>query len=75
MQIQDYENIFKYKLYLPVVYVTNWMLMILGPFYFPVYYQRYYLTALTYLTVRSVMTFLWTIIGTLKANSLLNSYQ
>lgn len=35
MDIQDFEGNFKYKLYLPVLYGFNWLLMIFGPFYFP----------------------------------------
>lgn len=71
MDIKDFENNFKYKLYLPFVYVANWVLMLTGPFYFPSLYQRYYLCAIAYLAVRSIMTFLWTLIGCHKANFLL----
>ena len=75
MDIRDFEGNFKYKLYLPSVYILNWMLMIVGPFYFPVEYQKYYLIAIFYLTLRSSMTFLWTFIGTIKSHRLLNKYE
>lgn len=49
--------------------------MIIGPFFFPVGYQKYYFATISYLTFRSVMTFIWTVIGCYKANVLLNQYE
>ena len=72
MEIKDFENNFKYKLILPIVYVTNWILMVIGPFFFPIWYQQYYFVTISYLTFRSVMTFIWTVIGSFKAAFLLN---
>ena len=75
MDIKDFENNFKYKLILPIIYITNWILMIIGPLFYPVQYQQYYFITITYLTVRSIMTFLWTTIGTYQAHYLLNKYE
>ena len=75
MDIRDFENNFKYKLILPIIYVTNWILMVTGPFFFPVGYQKYYFVTIAYLTVRSIMTFLWTVVGSYKAYCLLNKYE
>jgi hypothetical protein len=75
MDIRDFEDNFKFKLYLPVLYAVNWALMILGPFLFPLHYQTYYLCAFAYLAFRSVMTAIWTTIGCFSTNKLLNTKQ
>ena len=75
MDIKDFQNNFKYKLILPFIYVTNWILVIIGPFIFPVQYQKYYLVMIIYLTFRSVMTCTWTFIGFIKAHALMNKYE
>ena len=49
--------------------------MVTGPFFFPVGYQKYYFVTIAYLTVRSIMTFLWTVVGSYKAYCLLNKYE
>ena len=49
--------------------------MVIGPLYFPVQYQKYYFVTITYLAIRSIMTFLWTIIGCYKANQILNRFE
>lgn len=72
MDIRDFEGNFKFKLYLPILYIINWALMIFGPFYFPLNYQTYYLCAMGYLAFRSVMTAIWTAIGCFRTHQLLN---
>ena len=74
MDIKDFQNNFKYKLILPFLYITNWILLIVGPIFFPIQYQQYYLIMISYLTFRSVMTFIWTVIGAVKAHTLMNRF-
>jgi hypothetical protein len=47
--------------------------MLVGPFFFPVFYQHINFVLILYLAVRSSVTFTWTLIGVVKAHRLLNS--
>lgn len=54
MDIRDFENIYKYKLILPALYIISWICMFLGPSLFPVVYQRICFIILCYLAVKVV---------------------
>lgn len=41
MDITDFDGNQKFKYIVPSVYIINWILIITGPFFFPVYYQYY----------------------------------
>jgi hypothetical protein len=41
MDLKDYEGVEKFKYIVPSIFILNWILMIIGPVYFPVNYQYY----------------------------------
>jgi hypothetical protein len=41
MDIRDFDGNYKYKFIVPCFYVFSWIIMITGPFFFPVYHQYY----------------------------------
>lgn len=41
MDFSDFNGNLKFKCIVPAVYILNWVLMVVGPIYFPVYYQYY----------------------------------
>lgn len=75
MDIKDFQDNLSYKLYLPNIYIFNWILMFSGPFYFPKFYENYCLYTISYLAFRSTMTFLWTLIGSIKTSALLKKLE
>jgi hypothetical protein len=54
MDITDFEGIFKYKFFIPILYVISWIAMFLGPSLFPVVYQQICFGLLAYLGIRVV---------------------
>jgi len=75
MRIEDFEGIEYYKLYLPLLYIINWVLMFIGPAYYPALYEKYYLFAVTYLTCRTTFGCIWTYIGSYKAHRLMDKLE
>jgi hypothetical protein len=55
MDIRDFEDIFKFKLVLPAMYIISWISMFLGPSLFPVVYQRICFIILIYMGIKLVM--------------------
>ncbi len=55
MDINDFKHNFKYKLFLPLVYIINWSLMFIGPSLIQVQYQKICLIAITYLCLKSTL--------------------
>lgn len=41
MNCSDFDGAEKYKLLIPSFYIINWILIIVGPMFFPVGYQYY----------------------------------
>ena len=41
MDITDFDGNQKFKYFIPSIYIINWILIITGPIFFPVYYQYY----------------------------------
>lgn len=75
MDIRDFENNFKYKLFLPILYVVNWALMLTGPFFYPALYQYVVLGVFTIIALKSAITFVWSIIALFDGVSLLYKYR
>lgn len=73
MDIKDFDNLGSYKLIIPITYIINWILMIIGPIFYPVNYQVYAFIAKAYLAAKSVHAFVNTIIGFIFANAILNN--
>jgi hypothetical protein len=55
MDIRDFEDIFKFKLVLPAMYIISWISMFLGPSLFHVVYQRICFIILIYMGIKLVM--------------------
>ena len=55
MDINDFKHNFRYKLFLPFVYILNWALMFIGPTFIQVTYQKICLIAITYLCLKSTL--------------------
>lgn len=55
MDIRDFEDIYKYKLILPALYIISWISMFLGPSLFPVIYQGFCFGFLLWMAIRLVM--------------------
>lgn len=72
MRIDDFDRIGIYKLYLPILYIINWVLMYIGPAYYPAFYEKYYILAAAYLTCRTTFSCIWTYIGSVKAHKLMD---
>ena len=58
MDIRDFENNGKYKLFLPILYVVNWALMLTGPFFYPVAYQYICFAIILFMAFKSAITFI-----------------
>jgi hypothetical protein len=52
MDIRDFEDIYKFKLILPALYIISWISMFLGPSLFPVVYQRICFGILIYMGIK-----------------------
>ena len=67
MDINDFKHNFKYKLFVPFIYIINWALMFMGPTFFQVQYQKICIIALLYLCVKSATLVVIGIGATYKA--------
>lgn len=70
MDIRDFEGLTKYKLIVPGLFVINWILMFVGPSFFPVPYQHYCILALLYLLIRLILVSATTIKANIQACSI-----
>jgi hypothetical protein len=59
MDISDYDNTYKYKFFLPILYVVNWALMLTGPFFYPAAYQIYCFGVVIIMGLKGLQSFLW----------------
>ena len=55
MDINDFKNNRRYKFIIPFIYVISWTLMLFGPVYFPVLYQKYCIFWLVYVDMKIIM--------------------
>jgi hypothetical protein len=63
MDLKDFKGIYKWKFLIPGLYVVSWLLMILGPIFFPYGYQIYCIIVIVYSLLKTAgLTF-----GTLVA--------
>jgi hypothetical protein len=72
MDLADFSNNYKYKLIIPFIYIASWVFMFLGPFIMPVLYQKICIGFIFYLTSKSFMLFLISIIAYFKSRTILN---
>lgn len=72
MDIRDFEGLMKYKLFIPMLYIINWVCMFVGPSFFPVVYQKISIALLLYLLYKILYVFLTIIIVLCKAWPLMN---
>lgn len=70
MDINDFKDNFKYKLFIPIVYIINWALMFVGPTFIQVQYQQMCIVALSYLCMKSTIMLIIAVIATFKSFSL-----
>jgi hypothetical protein len=67
MDINDFKDNFKYKLFIPFIYIINWALMFVGPTFIQVQYQKICILALTYLCLKSTVMVFIAIVATYKS--------
>ena len=53
--MEDFKYNYKYKIIIPALYIANWILMFVGPFYLQVWYQKFCIIILIYLTFKSLI--------------------
>jgi len=59
MDIKDFEGMFKYKLFMPALYILSWIAMFTGPHFYPVAYQQYSIIMIGYLVFKVfIITFI-----------------
>jgi hypothetical protein len=75
MDIKDFEGVFKYKLIIPLIFIINWSLIIIGPFYIPYQYQIYSFALTCYAFLRMCYLLFNTFISTIKSIKVLNKYD
>jgi hypothetical protein len=61
MDIRDFEGLTKFKLLIPILYVINWVCMIVGPSFFPIVYQKICIGFMLYVLYK-ILTVLGTMI-------------
>lgn len=75
MDIRDYDNTYRYKFFLPMLYVVNWALMLTGPFFYPAAYKIYCLAIFTLIGLKGIQTLVWGAIANFKCHRILNKAQ
>ena len=66
MDIRDFENNGKYKIVLPGLYLLNFGLMLVGPFFFPQTYQVYIQAVFAFVLYKSFYTLTQSIVAFCK---------
>jgi hypothetical protein len=72
MDLEDFKYNYKYKIIIPAIYIISWVAMFLGPFTFQVLYQKICICLLIYLSFKSLIILLISVITYTKANHILN---
>lgn len=75
MDITDFDNTYKYKFFLPMLYVVNWALMLTGPFFYPAAYQYYCFAIFFVMGLKGVQFVTWNLFAVVKAVRLLNKAE
>ena len=66
MDITDFDNTYKYKFFLPILYVVNWALMFTGPFFFPVAYQLFCFCVILFMGFKGTQSLVWNALAVYK---------
>ena len=75
MDITDFEGCAVLKCILPLIYCLHILLMLVGPSCFPRQYQLYNFGLIMYLTLRSLLTLAYSIIGVGKTHAIVDRVQ
>lgn len=62
----DFIGIYKWKLLIPLLYLINWLLMIIGPIYFTYHYQIYCVIIIIYSIFKTLGIAIGTFISIIK---------
>jgi hypothetical protein len=66
MDISDFDNTYKYKFFLPMLYVVNWALMLTGPFFYPAAYQMICMPIFILMGLKTIQTSIWTVVAAIR---------
>jgi hypothetical protein len=72
MNINDFKDNFKYKLFIPFLYFLNWALMFVGPSFMQVLYQKICIFALAYLCLKATILALIAFAAFYKSHGIMN---
>jgi len=72
MDIADFKDNYKYKLFIPFVYIINWALMFVGPTFIQVQYQKICILILLYLSFKSTVMTIIAVIAFFKSWAIMN---
>jgi hypothetical protein len=75
MGVKDFEGIYKWKFLIPSLYVINWLLIIVGPLFFPYAYQIYCMTIIVYSVFKTLGLCLGTLVSLIKLKSTINQLK
>lgn len=75
MDIRDFEGLTKFKLFIPLIYIINWVCMFVGPSFFPLVYQKISIALLLYLLCKIFYIFITTVIVLFKSWALMNRLE
>lgn len=62
MHIKDFQGMFKFKIFIPALYLTSWFMMVMGPLLFDTAYQLICFGAILYFVVKAAMMGIYSII-------------
>lgn len=72
MDKTDFEGLTKYKLFIPLLYITSWICMFVIPSFFPELYQRLMIVIMMYLLFKISYILLTCIYIAFKSKSQIN---
>lgn len=75
MDIRDYDNVNRFKYFLPTLYVVSWAMMLTGPYFYPIPYQIYCFILITFMGLKAVQSSIWSTIAFIKSTRLLNKAE
>lgn len=72
MDISDYDNTYKYKFILPILYVFNWALMLTGPFFYPAAYEVYCFAGVLFMAFKGIQSIVWNAVAITRGVRFMN---
>lgn len=75
MDIQDFDNTYKYKFFLPTLYVVSWAMMLTGPYFYPIPYQIYCFILIAFMGLKACQSLIWSTLAFIKGTRLLNKAE